>query len=95
VNVEIQGNDEASFVLAYDSTNVTLSVSENATVAVLPNANITITAVVNPSYVVTGWTVTGTKFHSQGNNSIGFLAGPGGGTIMVSVSLANRTAGRA
>ena len=93
VNVQITGTPNASFVLAYDSSNVTLPVSQGATIAVLPHANVTITAVLGPSYTVSRWDVTGAGFHLDGSDEIDFLAGPGGSTIRISAELANQSAG--
>lgn len=93
VNVEVHENTHVSFVLAYDSTNVTISSGENATVAVLPSANVTLTAVVDPSYAISGWVVTGATYHQETGDAISFLSGSGGGTISVSVDVVNGSTG--
>lgn len=93
VNVEITGTANASFVLAYDSSNVTLPVSQGATIAVLPHANVTVTAVLGPAYTVSHWDVTGASFHQEGSDEINFLVGPGGSTVRVSAVLTGQSAG--
>ena len=96
VNVEIAGNDNAYFVLSYDSTSVTLNVSESATIAVLPHADVTVTAVVSSPYAVSGWTVTGATYTRVTNDSVSFMTGSGDTTIQVSIELvSNSTAGPA
>lgn len=87
MSVEIYGNNNASFVLSYDSTNVTVSIAENATVDVLPHANVTLTAVVSSGYVVSGWVVSGATYRSVANDAINFVTGGGNTVITVSVEL--------
>lgn len=91
VNVEVEGSPDASFILRYDSTNITLPASQNATVAVLPHANVTIIAITNSSYAVSGWSVTGANYRTEANGTINFLTGSGGSAILVSVKLSKVT----
>lgn len=87
VKIEIAGTDHAYFVLAYDSTNVTISSSQNATVEVLPNANVTITAYPNATYSLLSWRTSGADVLRTGDNSISFLTGKGGSTVQISAVL--------
>ena len=87
VKIEITGTNHAYFVLAYDSTNVTIPSSQNATVEVLPNANVTITAYPNATYTLLSWYTSGADVLRTGNNSISFLTGKGGSIIQVSAVL--------
>ncbi len=86
VSVKINGSPQVSFLLAYDSTNVTLSASENATIAVLPHANVTIVATVSPNYTISSWLVSGVVFRER-SGIVNFITGSGGSTITVSVQL--------
>ena len=91
-SVAVSGPSSVSFVLAYDSTNLTLSAGQNATVAVLPGANVTLTASPVSPFIVSGWTVSGANYHAVGQDTINFVAGGGGNTVRVSVQLRNGSA---
>lgn len=87
VKIEVMGTSHAYFVLAYDSTNVTIPSSQNATVEVLPSVNVTITAYPNATYSLQSWHTSGADVLRTGNNSISFLTGKGGSTIQISAVL--------
>ena len=88
VKIEVVGSSSTSFVLAYDSISTPLSASENATVEVLPHANVTITASPTAGYTVVRWNVSGVTFTQKAPDSINFLTGQGGTAIRVSAELA-------
>ena len=89
VSIQVLGNKETSFTVSYDSTTASLSPAQNATVEVLPHANVTITAHVASPYSVVKWDVAGTTFTQKGQNEVNFLTGGGGAVILVSVELTN------
>lgn len=93
VRIEVAGNSHASFVLSYDSTSVTLSASENATVEVLPHANVTITAIPVSPYAVVRWDISGTTTTRIAQNAVSFPTGQGGSTIHISAYLATNSTG--
>jgi hypothetical protein len=93
VKIEVVGNSSTSFVLSYDSTSASLSPSENATVEVLPHADVTITATVSAPYSILRWDVIGVTPTQNGPDSIHFLTGSGGQTILVSVELTESLSG--
>ena len=88
VRIEVSGTANASFVVSYDSTSVTLSASESATVEVLPHSNVTITAEPVAPFIVIRWDVSGATVTPRGQNSINFLTGQGGSSVHVSAELA-------
>jgi|SRR5271154_370034 beta-lactamase superfamily II metal-dependent hydrolase len=88
VKIEVTGASNTSLVLSYDSTKLTLSPSENATVEVLPHANVTITANPTAPYTVAHWDVGGATAIEKGQDSVNFLTGQGGSAIRVSIVLA-------
>ena len=87
VKIVVTGTSHSSFVISYDSTSVTLSASENATVEVLPHANLTITAIPATSYAVAHWDVNGANVTQRSQDTINFLTAQGGTTIHVSAEL--------
>jgi hypothetical protein len=91
VKIEVTGARNTSLVLSYDSTSLTLSPSENATVEVLPHANVTVTADPAAPYTVVHWDVIGVTAIDKGNDSVDFLTGQGGSAIRVSVALASNS----
>jgi preprotein translocase subunit SecY len=95
VKIEVTGTNQAYFVLSYDSTNVTIPLSQNITVEVLPSANVTITAHPNATYSVSSWHTSGAEVLRTGNDTISLLTGQGGSTIQVSAVLVARFPGSA
>jgi hypothetical protein len=93
VRIEVTGTSKASFVVSYDSTSVTLSASENATVEVLPHVNVTITASPASQYAVVHWDISGATAAQKGQNSVDFLTGQGGSVVDVSAELATNSTG--
>jgi hypothetical protein len=93
VSIEVIGSSHASLALSYDSTSVTLSASENATVEVLPHASLTVTADPVSPYTVVHWDVSGPTATQEGQNSVVFQTGQGGGVIHVSAELATNSSG--
>jgi beta-lactamase superfamily II metal-dependent hydrolase len=91
VKIEVTGTSNTSLVLSYDSTKLTLSPSEDATVEVLPYANVTITANPTAPYTVAHWDVGGATATEKGQDSVNFLTGQGGSAIRVSVVLATNS----
>jgi hypothetical protein len=90
VKIEVTGTNEAYFVLAYDSTNVTIASSQGLTVEVLPNVNVTITAYPNATYSLSNWHVLGAQVLSTGNDTISLLTGKGGSTVQVTAALVTK-----
>lgn len=93
VRIEVVGTSDASFVVAYDSTSVTLSASENVTVEVLPHVNVTVTAVAVTPYTVVHWDISGAAATQKGQDAIVFPTGEGGSVIRVSAKLATNSSG--
>jgi beta-lactamase superfamily II metal-dependent hydrolase len=91
VKIEVSGTSNTSLVVSYDSTKLTLSPSENATIEVLPHANVTITANPTAPYTVVHWDVGGASAIEKGQDSVNFLTGQGGSAIQVSVALATNS----
>jgi hypothetical protein len=87
VKIEVTGTNEAYFVLAYDSTNVTIASSQTLTVEVLPNVNVTITAYPNATYSLSNWRVSGAQVLSTGNDTVSLLTGKVGSTVQVTAVL--------
>lgn len=93
VRIEVIGTSGASLVVSYDSTSVTLSASENATVEVLPHVNVTITANLASPYTVVHWDISGATAAQKGQNSVDFLTGNGGSVVHVSAELTTNSTG--
>ena len=93
VKIEVVSNSSTTFVLSYDSTSATLAPSENATVEVLPHANVTITATIASPSVILRWDVNGATPTQKGPDAIYFVTGNGGTTIQVSVELGANSSG--
>ncbi len=93
VKIEVVSNSSTTFVVSYDSTSAPLTPSENATVEVLPHANVTITATVTSPYVILHWDVSGATPTQKGPDTIYFSTGGGGTTIQVSVELGTNSSG--
>jgi hypothetical protein len=87
VKIEVEGTPHAYFFVTYDSTNVTVPVSQNTTVVVLPHVNVTIIGHPDPAYVLSRWTTRGGQVLRTGNDSISIMTGGGGETIAVSAVL--------
>jgi hypothetical protein len=87
VKIEVLGNSATSFTISYDSTSTNLTPSENATVEVLPHANVTVTASVSPPYSVLKWDVSGATTSQKGANTIQFVTGQGGSVILIALEL--------
>jgi hypothetical protein len=93
VKIEVVSNSSTTFVVSYDSTSVTLTPSENATVEVLPHANVTVTATIASPSVILRWDVSGATPTQKGPDAIYFVTGDGGTTIQVSVELGTNSSG--
>jgi hypothetical protein len=90
VKIEVTGTNQAYFVLAYDSTNVTIPSSQSVTVEVLPNVNVTITAHLNATYSLSNWHVSGAEVLTTGNDTVSLLTGKGGSTIQVTAVIVTK-----
>ena len=91
VKIEVLGNSATSFTISYDTTGTTLTPSENATVEVLPHANVTVTVSVSSPYSVLKWDVSGVTASPEGANSIRFVTGQGGSVILIALQLAKNS----
>lgn len=87
-NIQVLGNKETSFTISYDSTSTSLTPSENATVEVLPHANVTVKAQVASPYDIVRWDVVGVSFSQEGPDSINFVTGAGGSVVHIAVEVA-------
>jgi hypothetical protein len=93
VSMDIAGSPHAYFVVAHGSANVTLPKDQNAVVQLPQHTSITVYAIPDASYQVTGWSVS-LPTTATGQNYIDFVTGADGSTIKVSVTLSNSSAAR-
>ena len=93
VKVEVTGTSHAYFVLSYDSTSTTIPSSQNFTIEVLPHVDVTVTAYPSATYQILSWHTSGAQVTQTGNDTISFLTGQGGNTIMVSAVVSAESLG--
>ena len=89
--MDLAGSPHAYFVVAHGSSNITLPEDQDAVVQLPQHSNITVYAFPDPSYHVTGWSVS-LPTTATGQNYIVLESGSDGSTIKVSVTLSSSSA---